>query len=71
MQALLQEHSTAHSSRCCIRRCCCPILFRLSAELSFLAFPYPPYDIQLGFMRSLYLALERGGVGLFESPTGM
>ena len=37
---------------------------------AFPAFPFPPYDIQLGFMRSLYRALEAGGVGLFESPTG-
>jgi chromosome transmission fidelity protein 1 len=36
----------------------------------FPAFPFPPYDIQLGFMRALYRALEEGGVGLFESPTG-
>ncbi len=40
-------------------------------RLDFPAFPYsPPYDIQLGFMRALYRALEIGGVGLFESPTG-
>jgi hypothetical protein len=40
-------------------------------RLDFPAFPYsPPYDIQLGFMRALYRALELGGVGLFESPTG-
>ena len=36
----------------------------------FTAFPYPPYDIQVGFMRSLYRALDQGGVGFFESPTG-
>ena len=36
----------------------------------FPAFPFPPYSIQLGFMRALYRALEQGGVGLFESPTG-
>ncbi|PRW20458.1 putative ATP-dependent RNA helicase DDX11 [Chlorella sorokiniana] len=36
----------------------------------FPAFPYPPYDIQLDFMSALYSALEAGGVGLFESPTG-
>lgn len=38
---------------------------------SFPAFPYPPYDIQEGFMHALYQALDKGGVGLFESPTGM
>ena len=41
------------------------------AGQEFPSFPYnPPYDIQLGFMRSLYTALEKGGVGFFESPTG-
>ncbi len=29
-----------------------------------------PYPIQLGFMRSLYAALDLGGVALLESPTG-
>ncbi|PSC69979.1 putative ATP-dependent RNA helicase DDX11 [Micractinium conductrix] len=37
---------------------------------AFPAFPYPPYDIQQRFMATLYSALEQGGVGLFESPTG-
>ena len=36
----------------------------------FDAFPFPPYDIQLGLMRRLYHALDQGHVGLFESPTG-
>lgn len=39
-------------------------------EKEFDAFPYDPYDIQLGFMRKLYETLEQGGIGLFESPTG-
>lgn len=39
-------------------------------EKEFDAFPYQPYDIQLGFMKTLYETLEGGGVGLFESPTG-
>ena len=34
------------------------------------AFPFDPYDIQVGFMRSLYSVLELGQVGIFESPTG-
>jgi chromosome transmission fidelity protein 1 len=42
----------------------------LHAGQDFPSFPYAPYDIQLGFMRALYKALELGGVGLFESPTG-
>ena len=36
----------------------------------FPAFPHKPYDIQKDFMESLYRTLEKGGVGLFESPTG-
>ena len=33
-------------------------------------FPFQPYGIQRDFMRELYLALEGGKVGIFESPTG-
>lgn len=33
-------------------------------------FPFTPYSIQEDFMRELYLTLERGQVGIFESPTG-
>ena len=33
-------------------------------------FPFQPYSIQKEFMRSLYHALEKGYVGIFESPTG-
>ncbi len=36
----------------------------------FPSFPYKPYDIQLQFMRNLYQVLEKGHIGLFESPTG-
>lgn len=34
--------------------------------------PYPPYDVQLQFMRKAYDVLERGDgqVGILESPTG-
>ncbi|XP_058061809.1 ATP-dependent DNA helicase DDX11 [Anopheles bellator] len=34
------------------------------------AFPFPPYDIQLDLMKSLYTVLGNGGIGIFESPTG-
>ena len=36
------------------------------------AFPFPfvPYTVQRELMTSLYDTLERGGVGIFESPTG-
>ncbi|KAK7097155.1 ATP-dependent DNA helicase DDX11-like [Littorina saxatilis] len=33
-------------------------------------FPFEPYDIQQSFMRQLYLCLQTGKVGIFESPTG-
>ncbi|XP_028139738.1 ATP-dependent DNA helicase DDX11 isoform X3 [Diabrotica virgifera virgifera] len=33
-------------------------------------FPFPPYDIQLDFMKNLYYTLETGKFGIFESPTG-
>ncbi len=33
-------------------------------------FPFQPYDIQKEFMHALYMALERGCIGIFESPTG-
>lgn len=36
----------------------------------FFPFPFPPYDIQEDFMKTLYRVLEIGGVGIFESPTG-
>lgn len=32
--------------------------------------PYQPYDIQIQFMNELYRCIERGNVGIFESPTG-
>lgn len=33
-------------------------------------FPFQPYCIQKRFMRALYSALEKGYIGIFESPTG-
>jgi hypothetical protein len=36
----------------------------------FPAFPYEPYKVQQDFMQHLYSVLQRGGVGLMESPTG-
>lgn len=33
-------------------------------------FPFQAYAIQKDFMRELYHTLERGKVGIFESPTG-
>ena len=39
-------------------------------SMTFPAFPHEPYGIQLELMRSLYATLRRGGIGVFESPTG-
>jgi chromosome transmission fidelity protein 1 len=36
----------------------------------FFSFPYTPYSIQLDLMRQLWVTLERGHCGIFESPTG-
>ena len=36
----------------------------------FFPFPFPPYDIQEDFMRTLFHVLDNGEVGIFESPTG-
>lgn len=33
-------------------------------------FPYPPYDVQLNFMKSLYNIIENKHIGILESPTG-
>ncbi|XP_058793640.1 ATP-dependent DNA helicase DDX11 [Phymastichus coffea] len=33
-------------------------------------FPFPPYPIQTDFMKNLYVCLENGNLGIFESPTG-
>ncbi|XP_076635339.1 ATP-dependent DNA helicase DDX11 [Colletes latitarsis] len=33
-------------------------------------FPFPPYPIQNQFMEKLYICLENGNLGIFESPTG-
>ncbi|XP_063976651.1 ATP-dependent DNA helicase DDX11 [Diachasmimorpha longicaudata] len=33
-------------------------------------FPFPPYNIQRDFMKSLYNCLDEGNLGIFESPTG-
>ena len=33
-------------------------------------FPFEPYAIQKDFMSHLYQTLEKGKIGIFESPTG-
>ena len=32
--------------------------------------PYTPYEVQEQFMRTVYDVLEKGQVGILESPTG-
>lgn len=39
-------------------------------EQNYFPFPFTPYEIQVEFMKELYSVLEKGGVGIFESPTG-
>ncbi|KAK6029204.1 DEAD2 domain protein, partial [Ostertagia ostertagi] len=34
------------------------------------SFPFPPYNIQLDLMREIKQCIEKGQVGIFESPTG-
>lgn len=33
-------------------------------------FPFEPYDVQRQLMRKIYETLDKGGIGIFESPTG-
>ena len=33
-------------------------------------FPFEPYGIQKDFMKDLYKTVEKGQIGIFESPTG-
>lgn len=33
-------------------------------------FPFEPYDVQKQLMKKIYSTLEKGGIGIFESPTG-
>ena len=35
------------------------------------SFPFTPYAVQRDLMRELYGVCAGGGVGVFESPTGM
>lgn len=32
--------------------------------------PYTPYEVQEQFMRTVYQVLEKGHIGILESPTG-
>lgn len=49
----------------------CPMQDEICSSVpAYFPFPFPPYDIQEEFMKNLYVVLERGGIGIFESPTG-
>lgn len=41
------------------------------SNTKFPAFPYKPYSIQVDFMNALHHSLEKGGVSMLESPTGI
>mmetsp|Transcript_32233 Transcript_32233/g.60172 ORF Transcript_32233/g.60172 Transcript_32233/m.60172 type:complete len:837 (+) Transcript_32233:57-2567(+) len=45
-------------------------LERCAAESDTFGFPVPPYAVQRRLMATVYDTLERGGIGIFESPTG-
>ena len=35
-----------------------------------ISFPFEPYEVQRQLMRKIYDTLDKGGIGIFESPTG-
>ncbi|GFY75105.1 hypothetical protein TNIN_61721 [Trichonephila inaurata madagascariensis] len=41
----------------------------MAEDISF-PFPFKPYDVQESFMKNLYSVLQKGEIGIFESPTG-
>lgn len=41
-----------------------------SSEEPAIPFPFEPYDVQKQLMSKIYATLEKGGIGIFESPTG-
>lgn len=41
-----------------------------SGQDPVIPFPFEPYEVQKQLMLKIYNTLERGGVGIFESPTG-
>lgn len=41
------------------------------SDNKFPAFPFKPYPIQINFMNSLYHSLNKGGISMLESPTGI
>ncbi|KAK6012987.1 hypothetical protein OSTOST_21832 [Ostertagia ostertagi] len=43
---------------------------RMTGRMDEFSFPFPPYNIQLDLMREIKQCIEKGQVGIFESPTG-
>lgn len=41
-----------------------------SSEEPAIPFPFEPYDVQKQLMSKIYATLDKGGIGIFESPTG-
>lgn len=68
----MKPSSTGQSLHCGTPEDQCKAIMNESqvSKHQFHAFPYEPYDIQVGFMRKLYDTIDSGGIGLFESPTG-
>lgn len=42
----------------------------VTIDVESFGFPFPPYPIQVEFMRGLYNTLHKRRHGIFESPTG-
>eukprot|EP00953_Heterococcus_sp_UTEX-ZZ885_P004840 3095-Heterococcus_DN1.PRE.3 len=40
------------------------------AQPPVIPFPFEPYDVQKELMQQLYATIDKGGLGIFESPTG-
>jgi chromosome transmission fidelity protein 1 len=40
------------------------------AQPPVIPFPFEPYDVQKELMQQLYATIHKGGLGIFESPTG-
>jgi chromosome transmission fidelity protein 1 len=40
------------------------------AQTPVIPFPFEPYDVQKELMQQLYATIDKGGLGIFESPTG-
>lgn len=48
-----------------------PNMEEKESESKFPAFPFKPYSIQIDFMNALHNSLDKGGISMLESPTGI